>query len=55
MNELEALVAKIEAEKKIEKLSKRRQIKELMAHGVDKEMAKMMVDAFMNCGLVVTH
>lgn len=55
MNECEKMVSKIENDKKVIKLSKQYQIKELMAQGVDKEMAKIMVDAFMGAGLTITH
>lgn len=48
---VDEMVAKREAEKKIVKLSKQHQIKKLMAEGIDKEMAKIMVESFMSCGL----
>ena len=30
---------------------KKQKVKELMAQGVDKELAKVMADAYMSCGL----
>lgn len=51
LEKVEEIAAKWEAEKKVEKLSKQHQIRHLVEQGVDKEMAKIMVNAFMAAGL----
>lgn len=51
LNIIEEMVAEIELEKKIKRDIKNDQIKQLTAQGIDKEMAKVMVEAFQNCGL----
>ena len=51
LNLIEQMVADRELEKKIARDIKKDQIKQLMAQGVDKEMAKVMVEAFQSCGL----
>lgn len=51
---LEALAEIIESNNRIEKAEreiKKMRIAELVAEGVDKEIAKVMVQSFINCGL----
>lgn len=51
LNIIEEMVAERELQKKIARDIKKDQIKQLMAEGVDKEMAKVMVEAFQSVGL----
>lgn len=51
---LETLAEIIESNNRIEKAEreiKKMRIKELVAQGVDKEIAKVMVQSFIDCGL----
>ena len=50
LNIIEEMVNAKELEKKIEKDVKADRIAQLVAQGVDKEIAKVMVDAFTSCG-----
>ena len=51
LNKIEEIVNEIEFEKKIKKDIKKDQIKQLTAQGIDKEMAKVMVEAFQSVSL----
>lgn len=51
LNLIEEMVAERELESKIARDVKRDQIKQLIAQGIDKEMAKIMVEAFQSVGL----
>lgn len=55
LNELAMVIAEEEIIKKHEKKAKRvlkkEKLAELMAQGIDKELAKVMVDAYWSCGL----
>ena len=51
LNLIDEMVAERELEKKKARDIKKDQIKQLMAQGVDREMAKVMVEAFQSVGL----
>ena len=51
LNIIEEIVGEIELERKIKRDIKNDQIKQLTAQGIDKEIAKAMVEAFQSVGL----
>lgn len=51
LNLIEEMVAERELEKKKTRDIKKDQIKQLIAQGIDKEIAKAMVEAFQSVGL----
>lgn len=51
LNLIEEMVAERELEKKIKRDIKKDQIAQLVAQGIDKELAKVMVGAFQSVGL----
>lgn len=51
LNVIEEMVNARELEKKIKRDIKKDQIKQLTDQGIDKEMAKVMVEAFQSVGL----
>lgn len=51
LNLIEEMVAERELEKKIKRDIKKDQIKQLVAQGIDKELAKVMVESFQSVGL----
>lgn len=51
LNLIEQMVADRELEKKIARDIKKDQINQLVAEGVDREIAKVMVEAFQSVGL----
>ena len=51
LNKIEEIVNEIEFEKKIKRDIKKDQIKQLTAQGIDKQIAKAMVEAYQCFGL----
>lgn len=51
LNIIEEIINSEMLAKKIEKDVRNDKIKQLMVQGIDEQMAKVMVDAFTNCGI----
>lgn len=51
LNIIEDMVAERELEKKIAQDIKKAQIKQLVTQGIEKDLAKVMVESFIACGL----